>query len=339
MKTSSFLNLIVAIFAIKNINLCLAESKIHDSLHKGTIEHSNSNYKKTGHVLNIRDNIQFYEDPKTANGEKTVYITLDPKTVYVTVTETAKDISKAKKTTTDASSKHKSKVATTGLTIDGQTSSITSLINDFFSSVTVVKTETSVLTSLTTTTIKETKKILTSAPKDLMSEIGPFDMILGDRQKYVNLITSKTSVADNMNSATSSIKEIITPKPSIEFVVISSIPLPSTSTSTVASSIISLISNDNKQTTFDNATITYGRTSFCKSPLSTYLVAKNTTVQRNTTGSEDFLRNVRPYTGLPTSDDVFSNGGSKINGDFSLSNIMLSMIVVLAICSIPVVLM
>ncbi|GAV30133.1 hypothetical protein PMKS-003640 [Pichia membranifaciens] len=216
------------------------------------IGHDSLNNKEN--ILNIQDDFSVYENFQILTQDKTVYVTLSPTTVYVTVTKTVGT------TTTIYPNTHIPKVLNSPVVSNDTPTPTKKIVS---SSVFVVTTETAVVTSLTTTTAIRAPSTITPATTavpiiadeeeaapldDFATTRGELNVILGGGQKYTELVNSSTT-AEIVRTIESPVEESTNPahasislaRSNTEFKATSEYPPVSTSVPTLTTPLTSAV--------------------------------------------------------------------------------------------------
>lgn len=279
------------------------------------------------------------DDPQIVTKEKTVYVTLNPTTVYVTVTEGAESSSLLEEDATSILSPSKSVLIL--IPTSSRSDSTENMLPTKNSIVVVTKTEiehlsltkvlkhvstetksnfevtTSMMSSYffntTTTTTRSSSLSSTYDYVKFTQSLGELNLLLGDRQK-----DDKDSSL--LSPTISSDTEVFTIQP-ISVTGVVEFPVQTSATSTYKDHSHS-ISTRSKQTwtfemsdgpapTFESAYET-SKSSTLKPQLKTILLKEkyNTVSYTNQTGLEHLFENFRPYTDLPTANYTLTNSGN-----------------------------
>lgn len=366
MKVSSLLKALFVMAAMETrfrafANNVDVEQNSQESEH--VIGHDSLNNKEN--ILNIQDDFSVYENFQILTQEKTVYVTLSPTTIYVTVTKTVGT------TTTVYPNTHIPIVLNSPVVSTEAPTPTKKIVS---SSVFVVTTETAVVTSLTTTTAIQVPPTVspttTTAPtstdkeepvpsNDFATTRGELDMILGDRQKYMELLNNTTTAAEAVKTVESPVHESSAPVYGSVFSVLSQkepestteyVPVSTPVLTTPLTSAVPPLSTEPFSTEISSAPASASliptsssvalpsassasastSTSSSHFPVKSSLVNRNVTGpttsadtnQQNATGLEQLLKNFSPYTDLPSADYEFSNGGSGIKAFTVLQGIV-----------------
>lgn len=348
MKVSSLLKALFVMAAMETrfrafANNVDVEQNSQESEH--VIGHDSLNNKEN--ILNIQDDFSVYENFQILTQEKTVYVTLSPTTIYVTVTKTVGT------TTTVYPNTHIPIVLNSPVVSTEAPTPTKKIVS---SSVFVVTTETAVVTSLTTTTAIQVPPTVspttTTAPtstdkeepvpsNDFATTRGELDMILGDRQKYMELLNNTTTAAEAVKTVESPVHESSAPVYGSVFSVLSQkepestteyVPVSTPVLTTPLTSAVPPLSTEPFSTEISSAPASASLipTSSSHFPVKSSLVNRNVTGpttsadtnQQNATGLEQLLKNFSPYTDLPSADYEFSNGGSGIKAFTVLQGIV-----------------
>lgn len=320
-------------------------------------------------LVSQESNLEVYEDSspdlyQVVTKEKTVYVTLNPTTVYVTVTEAPEQIVETSLTDSTEFSSIQKVTSTISETVESQKSFSESTTADHLVSDTVVviiKTETEVIsttkhvkptltwseplsTSLvySNSSIELTSILPTSSTKSstittpITESSGNLDLLLGDRQKFVDLLTSsvpKTTSSVKTQSyyiQTTSVPIQLVPDETsvpVETIVTSETATRQTATSETATE--SEIQNNYSWgfNPYEKVGVTTSAiNSFIQSSssskhngISTIVQTISSGVQRNQTGLEHLLENFSPYTDLPTASYTMANSGLSLNAGVCMS--------------------
>lgn len=285
-------------------------------------------------VLAIQDDFNVYENFQYITHEKTVFVTLNPTTVYVTITEIVKPSETPIESTANISSdtlpketEITSAVVSPSPTevIVGSTSFSTidkSAPTPVISSVVVVETETAIETQLTTKIVYESQKytnatsevLTTSTPvtSSSLSSInfspttGDLDMVLGDRKQFMKDRTNTPSSAVSFPSELLDTESSPVAFSTIALSVTEGTKISNTISTTEASTSSAWFYNpysDNVKPTSDSSISSIINKGNFSAPQ---------TVAQNLTGFEQLLENFSPYHDLPTADYEVTNGGNRL---------------------------
>lgn len=331
MKFCKIISKIVTILSICEIQLVLSNPIIIEE-QQAAIPHDSLNSSEN--ILNIQDDFPVYENFQYITEEKTVYVTLNPTTIFVTITETVVPTNTIVITETK-----KEFVVPTSVPISNSTS-----IEEIISSVIIIETKTDITTSLTTEYVKATNiltppslslpisnttisstSISISIPIVTSSSIlevipgaGELDMILGDRKNFFETSKSFKPTILSTSIVPSPIKSSVS-IPSSTNVIISDTTTPINDlTITNSNNIFDPFSNViTTSTTPSSTAVNYSTSqSYYTKTLYNNNGSSNgngtNTNGNNMTGLEQLLENFSPYTDLPAADYELSNDGNRV---------------------------
>lgn len=284
------------------------------------IGHDSINNKEN--ILKIQDDFPVYEDFKIITHEKTVYITIEPSTIFITLTKTDLFTETITETETETKLATKTSISTVSVTpFSSKTDSKNLVLTQ-----TLIINKTNTISKeiyLTNSNFKNNSsyfisnnnnnnKIIYSTisstynndkmDKNLFITKGELDMILGNGNKFSELSKTNGGIY-KFNETTLLTIETLSPI---------SLLLSTTNNVTISKTSLSL-STINK--IIPNIPTTLISSSFNLNnnikPTKT-LISTNDTYY-NESGLEQLLRNFSPYTNLPYADYGMTNSGNKIN--------------------------
>lgn len=278
-------------------------------------------------LLNIQDDFPVYENFKFITQEKTVFVTLEPTTVFITVTKTV-DNTVTYFPTTEFETKN------TSITAVSPSSAIVETSKPFVTSKYGNSTILPISTKTASTNLVQ---------KELMTTTGELDMILGGRNKVLTEMQSTSSIEASTSVSTLNPitdvtsttifdvtpSELFIPTPIESFITTASetsiaevtFPITSFTVSNPVSSTIIHVSSTSiykmKEESSSSGKITDSRKLESKTVgfTSSYSSMSNYT----SNGLEQLLDNFSPYTDLPKADYDFTNAAVKgLNVDVAL---------------------
>lgn len=299
--------------------------------------------------LQIQENTPDFENVQFITEHEVVYVTLDPETVYVTITEAPNEIATVQPdvpvivTTTDVITGNPTLTdVTKPIRLNSKTTvPVATTVKEIISSVIVIETETAIETSFTTQTVAPAS---TNSPVVLTStKINDLKMILDDGQKYthsssannkeasstedaVDITTTTFQVTDATDIVCTTFCEEQDETKAIELTTTSMlVSTPGTSlwTSTLNDAVEIVSTKSPEITPILRSSMSFSTILASSSdyyPLQTTNTSA-TLIHSNVTGFDQLLENFSPYRGLPTADYTLANGASNmVNYNFAIAS-------------------
>lgn len=325
--SKSLFNVILSLITINSKSFAFGENQMGNLENKpivtDIIGHDSINNKEN--ILKIQDDFPVYEDFKIITHEKTVYITVEPSTVFITLTQTNLLTETTTQTETETKIATKTSISTVSITpflktveskglvlteapIGNKTNTISKEIYltntklKFNSSQSIFNNDDKIINN-TITSINNNNKL----DKNLFKTKGELDMILGNGDKFTE--ASKTNGGGIYKFNETTILKIQTLSPISSLLLLSTtttnnINISKTTTLFPSSTINKIIPISSISSSFDSNTYI--------NPTKTISVVNNDTYH-NESGLEQLLRNFSPYTNLPHAEYGMTNSGNRIN--------------------------
>lgn len=328
MKVVNIVRVLVAFVGLHAVSTVSAEETAQPAAIHAQAQSPHDSLNNKDNVLAIQDDFSVYENFQYITQEKTVFVTLTPTTVYVTITKVIepKEMELPDQVTV---TEVVSSTSLPALPVSVEESTTTFLMTQsaptpLISSVVIVATETAVKTYFTTeifihsemyanvsssviTGVSSTSSYVVPTGTDirLFPTTGELDMVLGDRKSFMNYASTTFSSVSSKSYAAPSFEVPIAPiTESVTETLV-------TETFDVSSVVSTITTNTPEPLTLDPFSDAF--TSTTTSSVSNggnYTVSQ--TVAQNMTGLEQLLENFSPYHDLPTADYELSNGGGRL---------------------------